>query len=332
MNKILKTGISLLLFTPLFLSCETVEDVDLPRSEKPTVDISTTSVSVLEGGSATITITTNKPIAKPMQFKLYQTGGSAETEVDYEFAEYSAADYGPIGGRIVIPAYATTGSVEISGLEDFAVDGKTATFELRSSEAKNGVVGASNKLSLTVEDSQSDDLTIILSWATNDEDAYHADEQDLDFYIRDSSNNLFGSNGIYTAATGNFPEVSVLSNEWPDGTYYIDVDYWAPEDFSFPGDPALFTMEHILTIGKAGTFSTVVKNNYSDADAVTSEYLQWSGYSSFGGDGYKAAVATIEKVGNTYTIKDSSGNVVASGRFSTLKSPRIGFDRGLTLD
>jgi hypothetical protein len=329
MNKILKTGISLLLFTPIFLSCETVEDVDLPRNDKPTVDISTTSVSVLEGGSATITITTNKAIAKPMQFKLYQTGGDAETEVDYEFAEYSAADYGPIGGRIVIPAYATTGSVEISGLTDFAVDGKTATFELRSSEAKNGVVGASNELSLTVEDLRSDELAISLSWATSDEDAYHADEQDLDFFIRNSAGSYVGS---FASATGAFPETNTISGDFPDDTYYIDVDYWAPEDISFPGDPALFTVEHILTIGKTGVYSTVIKNNYTDADATTSEYLQWSGYAQFGGDGYKAAVATIEKVGTTYTIKDSSGNVVASGKFSALKSPRIGYDKGLTLD
>ncbi len=319
MKNILKTGIFLLLTSPLFLSCETVEDVVLPRNDKSTVNLSTTSVTVTEGGSATITITTDTPISKAMHFKLYQTGGTAEAGVDYSFAEYSAADYGPIGGRIYIPAHSSTGSVEIMGLTDFAVDGKTATFELRSSEAKNGVVGSSTEVSVSIADFQSEDLDVILSWATSDEENWHADSQDLDFFIRNSAGSYVGS---FAAATGSFPEHNVISAAWPDDTYYIDVDYWAPEDFTFPGDPALFTVEHILTIGKVGVFSTVVKNNYTDADATTSEYLQWSGYGAFGGDGYWAGVASIEKVGTTYTIKDSSGATVASGKFADLKSPR----------
>lgn len=319
MKNILKAGVALLLFTPFFLSCETVEEVVLPRSEKPTVDISTTSVSVTEGGSSTITITTNTAISKDMHFKLFQVSGNAEMGVDYSFAENSAADYGPIGGRIVIPAHSTTGSVEIMGLTDFAVDGKSATFELRSSEAKNGVVGSSKEVSVSITDFQSEDLDIILSWATSDEDAYHADSQDLDFFIRNSSNQYVGS---FAAATGSFPEHNVISASWPDGTYYIDVDYWVPEDITFPGDAPLFTMEHILTIGKVGVYSTVIKNNYTDADATTTEYLQWSAYGNFGGDGYHAGVASIEKSGTTYTVKDMSGNTVASGKFGAIKSPR----------
>jgi hypothetical protein len=323
MNKILKSGISLLFFAPLFLSCETVEDVVLPRNEKSAVDISTTTVTVTEGESATITITTDTPISKPMQFKLYQTSGNAEAGVDYDFAANSAADFGPIGGRIVIPAHESTGSVEIMGLNDFAVDGKSATFELRSMEAMEGVVGSSKEVSVTIADFQGDDLAIELTWATSDEDAYHADSQDLDFFIRGSA----GYVGGFAAATGSFPENNTVFGSWPDGTYYIDVDYWVPEDISFPGEPALFTIEHILTIGKIGVYSTVIKNNYTDDDATTSEYLQWSAYGAFGGDGYKAAVATIEKVGTTYTIKDMNGVTVASGKAGALKSPRQQFGK-----
>jgi hypothetical protein len=327
MKNILKTGITFLLFTPLFLSCETVEDVVLPRNEKSAVEVSTTSVTVMEGATSTITVTTTKAISKPMQFKLYQTGGTAVAGVDYDFSENSAADYGPIGGRIVIPAHATSGSVDIMGLTDFGIDGGTATFELRAMEAMNGVVGSSKEVSVTITDFTEDDLSIDLSWATSDEDNYHAADQDLDFLLVDARG------GYVTGAfTGGMPEHMVLSASLPDGTYYVDLDYWAPSDFSFPGDPSLFTVEHILSIGKVGVFSTTVQNHVTDADAVTSEYLQWSGYAAFGGDGYIAGVAQIDKVGTTYTIKDMNGATVASGKFGTKKSPRHQYDNGLTIN
>lgn len=328
MKNILKTGLSILLFTPLFVGCETVEDVVLPRNQKSAVDISTTSVTVTEGASSTITVTTNTPISKPMQFKLYQVGGDAVDGVDYQFTADSAPDYGPIGGAITIPAYASSGSVEIMGLTDFAVDNKSATFELRSMAAKNGIVGTAKEVSVTIGDYTEDDLTIVLSWATSDEPNYHAADQDLDFFILDARGNYVGG---FAAATGSFPEYNTIGAAWPDGTYYIDVDYWAPSDFSFPGDPSLFETEHILTIGKVGTFSTVVKNNFTDADATTSEYLQWSGYGAFGGDGYKPGIAQIDKVGTTYTIKDMDGTTVGSGKFGTKKSPRVQFGKPLTI-
>ena len=330
MKNILKNGFCALLVTASFLSCETVDDVVLPRNTKPTVNLTTTSVSISEDGSADITISTDTALPKDIIFKLIQIGGSAEMDVDYSFSSTSALDYGPIGGRIFIPAGATTGSVTISGVTDFGADANSAVFQLEAIESMRGLVGSTDEVTVTISDFVGEDLFISMSWATSDEDTYHADEQDLDFYITDANGNYVGS---YAAATGEMPEVNTVSGAWPDGTYYIDVDYWAPSDISYPGEPALFTVEHILTIDKAGAFSTVIKNNYTDEDATTSEYLQWSGYSAYGGDGYREHVAQIEKVGTTYTVKDMNGTTVASGKFGSIKkSPRQKFGKALILN
>lgn len=324
MNKILKTGISLLLFTPLFLSCETVDEVTLPLNEKPTVNVSTSSVTVTEGGSATITVTANRAISRPMIFKLFQIEGNAVAGEDYEFSESSAIDFGSVGGRIEIPAHEISGSVDIIGLTDFEVDNKSAKFELRSMESMNGIVGNAKEVSVSIENFIDDDLTIILSWATSDEANYAAADQDLDLFLDG------GGSGF--AATADFPETFVLKATEPDGTYSIDVDYWAPSDFSLPGEPILFTVEHILTIGKVGSFSTVIKNNYTDSDAVTSEFTGWSGFANFGGDGWTPGVASVVKVGNTYTIKDKNGTTVAAGKFKKKRPSLANGKAFLTLD
>lgn len=314
MKKILKSGISLMLLTSLLVSCETTEEVVQDRSTKPVGElVSTATVTVVEGASTTITVTTPTPSNKAISYKIYQVGGNAVMGEDYTFATNSAADFGPIGGKVVIPAYSSTGSVELMALTDYKVDSNNATFELREMEAMNGTVGTASKFTANFTSFVSDDLELIMSWKTTDEENYHGDSQDLDFAIEDAA-----GNEVLSAYTGDFPENIVMPGTMADGDYYINVDFWAPEDFSFPGDPSLFDTAYYFQIGKVGAFQITT----ADSDWVTSEYLQWSTYWRFGGDGWKARVAQITKAGTTYTIKDMSGATLVSGKFSNKKSPR----------
>jgi hypothetical protein len=294
MNKILKTGISLLLFTPLFLSCETVEDVVLPRNEKSSVDISTTTVTVKEGESSLITITTSTPTTKPMQFKLIQTGGTAVEGVDYEFAAYSAGDYGPIGGEIVIVASESAGSLEIIGLTDYEADNKTATFELQSMAAMIGVVGASKEVTVTISNATDDQLTMKLEWDNGVADD-HLCDADFDAYLDTFEAYMF---------TGNCPEFvdhfvdvdSLVSGVLTDGTHNIVVDYWDDNGVAAGID---FPMK--LSVGKKGKFLAVIDlaGLYTTDSAISN-----------GGAGGEKEVGKIVVANGLYSIYNASNTLV----------------------
>jgi hypothetical protein len=294
MNKILKTGISLLLFTPLFLSCETVEDVVLPRNDKSAVDVSTTSVTVTEGESSTITITTNTPTSKPMQFKLLQTGGTAVEGVDYEFAAYSAGDYGPIGGEIIIDAHQSTGSVEIIGLTDFEADNKTATFQLEAMAAMIGVVGTSKEVTVTVANTVDEQLTMKLEWDNGVEDDNLCDA-DFDAYLDTFEAYMF---------TGNCPEFvdhfvdgnTLVSGVLSNGTHNIVVDYWDDNGVAAGID---YPMK--LSVGKKGKFLAVID--------LAGLYATDSPISNAGAGG-ENVVGKIVVSGGLYAIYDADNTLV----------------------
>jgi hypothetical protein len=174
MKKYIKSGIFLLFFTPLFLSCETVEDVVLPRNEKPLVNITTTNVSVMGETISTITITTNTISKDPLIFKLVQVDGTAVMDADYSFEENSALDYGDIGGQITIPAYASSGSTTITGISDYIDGTKVASFKLEAIQNMAGIVTSPDMMEITISDFfDPEKLTIIFSWdEPNDENDY----------------------------------------------------------------------------------------------------------------------------------------------------------------
>lgn len=275
-------------------SCNPVEEVNLARGSKPEANLVESSVSVTEGQMVTVNITADKPTTRDMIFKLVQVGGDAVDGVDYTFAENSAPDYGPIGGKIVIPAYATSGSTTITGLTDFAIDNKSAQFELRSMQSMRGVVGGGKMLSLSIDDYTEDDLSIVLSWEVNSSDEVACD-QDLDLYIVDATDTELAHSWF------DCPESVTLPAAAPDGDYFIDVDYWAPNTVA--ADPAtdpIYNTKYTLTVGQVGVSSEQFGNDFSDAD-TSNYYLNWSGYYQYGGDGYHQHVLQITKAGTSYT-------------------------------
>jgi len=222
MKNILRTGIFLLLLAPLFIGFQTVEDVGLPRTEKPLVNITTTDVSVMGETNSTITITTNTTSSSPLIFKLVQVDGTAVMDTDYSFEENSALDYGDIGGLITIPAYATSGSTTITGISDYIDGTKTASFKLEAIQNMAGIVTSPDMMDLTISDFfDPEKLTIIFSWdAPNDGNDY-----DMVTWSDTAANphTEWGDGG----ATSANPETD--NSIWvadPLGTYYVNVMEW----------------------------------------------------------------------------------------------------------
>ncbi len=297
MKKHIYKALGVFVFLAYLNSCQTVEEIDFKTRQKSVGNLVTTSVNVLEGGTATVEISTDQPYTKDLIYKLVQVGGDAVSGEDYSFAEDSAPAYGPIGGKIVIPAYATSGTTTISGLTDFAVDNKTAKFELRPMSSMNGVVGSSKMLSFTIDDFTSDDLTVIMNWDVSD-DAIDPCDQDLDVFLVDAADNY-----VTYSASADCEEQFSLPASAPDGDYFIDVDYWAPSDIiTTPGDAGEFFVKYTLTLGQVGVASQQISNDFGPDNSNL--YLNWSAYGQFGGDGYHAHVVQITKSGSNYTITE----------------------------
>lgn len=282
MKNILKTGLFLLLFTPLFVGCETVEDVVLPRNEKPLVNITTTDVSVMGETNSTITITTNTISKNPQIFKLVQVNGTAVMDADYSFKENSALDYGEIGGLITIPAYASNGSTTIAGISDFINGSKSASFKLEAIQNMAGVVTSPDMMNITISDFfDPEKLTIVFSWDA----PYDA----LDFDMVTWGGTPLSEKGDGGAGTGN-PETdkSILTSD-PLGTYYVNVMDWnegVDFDYTFV---VLNTDGSIQKI--EGTFKGTDKSQYTN-DVWTA----WGG----GYDSYR--VLKVDHTSTGFTI------------------------------
>ncbi len=292
MKNIIKLTLASFTFALFITSCDTTSSPEMSRNAKPAVKVDTPTIQLSEGGTAAITISTSTPVNKPLIFKLVQVGGNAVVGEDYTFAANSDADYGVIGGKIVIPAYANTGSLTMTGVTDFVLDNKKATFELRAMESMNGVTTSKNSVSVTVTD-YTDDFVISLSWTTDDASKDKC-AQDLDVFLTN------GTANVDVAASTACVETVVLSGSAPDGDYYIDVDYWAPSDRTINvGDPAEYNTAFFLEYGNIGQPTTTTFNGTSS----TSRFVNWSAFAQFGGNGYHSQVITITKTGGTYVVQ-----------------------------
>lgn len=283
MKKIIKLGISLLLISLVFVSCETVEDVNLDRSEKPIVNITSTSVTVMGETTSEITLSTDKPSDKDLIFKLVQTSGDAVSGIDYQFAEDSALDYGVVGGRIVIPAYATTGKTEVTGISDYIDGSKSASFTLEAIESIKGIVGATKVVDLTITDFfDPTKLTIIFSWEP------HATDFDIVTWSDTAANphTEWGAGG----ATGSHPEIdNSIWLEDPVGTYYVNIMDWS-EGIDFPYKFTLLLPNGSIQIIE-GTFTGTDKSSY-----INDIWTAWGGgYSSY-------RVLMVENSGTGFTV------------------------------
>lgn len=321
MKKYIKIGLTLLLFASAFVSCDSVEDVNLPRNEKPTVNLDNSSLTVNEGSTTAVSITTSDIAPKDIIFKLVQIGGNAVEGVDYTFSEMSAADYGDIGGRVVIPAYSTSGSVDIIGLNADGTAGKTATFKLNSIQSMIGIAGDKTEVTVTIEKSNS--LTMSFDW-TLDIDGYStADNIDMDIYISDATDFDIADpwlvDPLDAAATGDVPEVySMDMADWGDGTYVIWHDLWTNDFFNEGLTDTAVPITSTFT--RYGSFQQVVVQDPSQTMMSDSTEGAYSG--GFTGAWHNGIIAYVTIANGVFTVTDYNGTNLVSGKASNTKQRR----------
>jgi hypothetical protein len=303
MKKIIRLGISLLLVTVGFVSCNTTDSVNLNRNVKPIVNLVDSNVSVEEGGTAAITITTSDIASKDIIFKLVQVGGDAVVGVDYKFADAdtSAPDYGVVGGRVVIPAYATTGSVNIIGLKTYTPQGKTATFELRAIQSLVGVAGAQTNVTATFVITQAAGIDIVYDWPGTFLDASGNTQSWGDY---DLDLELYTSAGDYVDGSySSYPEhFNYAVGDLPDGDYMVVPEYWASG-----ASPAVNTqVPASLFFGVAGSGSaTIDLSSVWDTDT--------GGYDDGNPNWYVWGKYILTVAGSSFTVTDNdTGDVLFS--------------------
>lgn len=306
-------------------SCNDDDDSMSDRLPKSEVSLTQTSFSVTEGETVTLTLNTDQPLNKRMDFKLEISGGTStfrdyvlEGDANPETDEETTPDdgWGVIGHKISLPAYQSSHTVDITPVIDFLVEGnETIVLKMIPMGNANGSVAAgSETITINVADYVSNDVGIKLIWDQNsfnshgnvvegvyeymdgdDVEEAHFSDWDFDIYLEDAGGaDVTG----YAGATGNSPEFVTLDATLPDGDYFIYVDLWSP------GPDPIEPFDHDLKISmsKYGVWSTTVAIPTSSSE-VFSDY-----------------VLVITKTGNNYTVTDyATSDVIVSGRKANMK-------------
>lgn len=338
MKKILKNklilGVALL---GVLSSCNYNEDDDETlntRLDKPVVTLNSTSFSAVEGEPVTITLTSNKAITTPMEFKLELvsgTGSFREYEVDGD-ETYLDLGSGPIGHIITFPAYTTEYTFTITPTLDFDAE-STETFNYRiygSSNSAGNIAPGMENFTVEVANAVSDDFLTVFDWSevyadafgtlhdgeyTDDEGEAHAlCDFDFDLEIYDPSFS------IYDVDYDNCPAQVAITADAPDGDYYVIASLWTVEGPAVPGGIDLanplsdFVFPVKITLGKPGAFSKEID--------MTGLFSYRAGGLDDGNDAAQVPVAIVSKTGNTYVLRDFNDPDViwGQGRFANTKS------------
>ncbi len=298
-------------------SCDKEDDITADGTIKPVVTADATTFSVTEGDVITVTLTTNTPYKTKMDFKLQQVGGSATRLDDYTTSGSETVvddGWGAIGDKITLPAYATSTTFTIN--TNFDVYNESAeTIEFLLIGAGNGVGlvnEASQKITVTIANKVSNDYFVKLDFTGNSLNAHgnvvegsfvdsgntsHAwCDLDLDLEVYDAGFNVVADS--YSSC----PEQLTMSSSLADGTYYIVPSIWSRNGINTTN---AINIPAVLTSGKMGVFSeTFDMSTVWTTKTATPDYQ---------------LVRELEKVGNTWTLKDANtGDVIASGRAASL--------------
>lgn len=305
-------------------SCDKEDDITADGTIKPVVTADATTFNVTEGDVITVTLTTNTPYKTKMDFKLQQIGGTATRLDDYTTSGSETVvddGWGAIGDKITLPAYATSTTFQINtNFDVYSESAETIEFLLIGAGNGVGLVNeASQKITVTIANKASNDYYVKLDFTGSylnthgnvetktfkgrkpsdiaDQD-YHFCDLDLDLEVYDSGFNVVADS--YSSC----PEELTLSSSLPDGTYYIVPSLWSFNTIASVGTVGV-KIPAILTSGKMGVFSeTFDMSTVWNTKTATPDYQ---------------LVRELEKVGNTWTLKDANtGDVIASGRAASL--------------
>jgi hypothetical protein len=317
------------LLSVAFISCDRYSDDDFAgiRNVKPVVTATTTSFSTAEGQTITVNLTTDSPNKNKMDFKLVLVGGKGSFRDYTSSGDESTPDdgYGVICNKITFPAFASTASFTLTYDKDLLPEG-TENFVYELSNDGNGIgLVADNSKTITVSvlDFTSTDFTLIADWNGTTTNAFGTQTPgsfkdnaggphdfsglDFDMYIfpedpftpgqPDFGGTPVGGNA---SATGAAPEVNTIPAATPDGTYYVVTDY-----YSGITQPSSVVIPLTLIGGKAGVFTKTID--------LKSLYKTDSPVSAPSGGNF-IVVASVVKVGTTYTFKNANGATLGSGR------------------
>lgn len=291
------------------------------RNVKPVVSANATSFSVTEGDVITVTLTTDTPYKKDMDFKLELVGGSANY-ADYTCSgtETTEGDgFGLIGHMLVFPAYATTTTFTITPKFDNLPE-STENFIFKLSSERNGlgsVAESSSTITVSAANKTSQDLNIVLDFSGakpnrhgNIENATYLNNAatpvkkefcgiDFDLEVYDNLGN------VVDASYSDCPEALTLPASTPNGTYYVVSTFYSMNGAANLTTPKSVLIPLVLTVAKPGIFV----DTYDKSGRYSTTSPVFPAASSF------LDLREIVKSGSTWTVKDyNTGDVIVSGR------------------
>ncbi|MGQ8336043.1 hypothetical protein ACUNWD_05785 [Sunxiuqinia sp. A32] len=252
----------------------------VPKSPSITITPDFTSPMTLteDDSKHTITITLSEPQIVDTKLYIKQIDGTA-----------SADDY-KVTPNVVLPAGSTTATAEIQILsDDLKEEAETLTLQVGDVTTANASLTPAT-INFTINNLESDDLVIGLSWDTNILDAIEidlapTDAIDLRLLITDMDGVI-----LDYADDASFEEFK-LPGDWEDGEYLIATDIYSTID---AGDlNAVLTIDATLQFDQIGTINgetlefPSIMDNQSPCSA------------------YRTVLAKLTKNGASYTFEEA---------------------------
>ena len=325
-NIINKAFFASIMVSLLFTSCNEIDnDTTGARSVKPVVTASQTNFTIEEGETATITLTADTPLNLDMTFKLELVGGTGSFR-DYTCSgsETASSDgFGPIGHIVTVPAYASSGTFDITAIFDLLPEG-TETFQLRlysDSYSRGLVAPGSDMINITVANKTSDDFVAIFDWTSNYYDSFGslvegeylgADGNTHSFCDLDFDLEIYDE--FFTAPVADSysscPESITLDATTPDGTYQIVPSLWTTTGNAVPDEDFFFKTK--VTMAKPGVWVSEVN--------IDNNWLFSEGGAQQSNPNAYYPIATLVKTGSTYVLTDfNTGDVLGTGKVADFK-------------
>ena len=249
-------------------------------------------------------------------------GGDNNSETDEETTVDDG--YGVIGHKVMLPAYASSVTFDITTLIDYLPEGnETLIFRLYPMGNSRSLVDpASETITINLANSTLNEVQAELKWATKfnahgnfadieylgiDDKIHSVGDYDFDLVV-------YGPAGaeFYDGATGNEPEYGpAINQDFDDGDYEYYVDLWdAPRGTTTAvgggiKPKRLLSLKPILTLSKPGVWVEEI-----DLSGIWDSTVVGSAT----GDGLFTFAGYVTKAGTTFTAYNANGDELATGR------------------
>jgi hypothetical protein len=281
MNKI-KYILATFLFAGFLVSCEKDDFTGHSRltPSNPTITVTApATVPAMETGNTfEFTVTLSEPQIVDVAVHITTIGGTATEGEDFVINNSS--------GRLVIPAYRTSGKVSITVLADVeAEEDETFTIQIGDERTANATI-TPVEVDFTIANVTEDDLALELEWGAEvfDSEGETVDGDaiaDLIFYITDENDVV-----LETIDGATYEEYVLLGTE-PDGLYKLKVGVYSAID---PGDlGSIPPLDLALNFSQVGTIDASTFDFASILPAVVCS-------------SNIVTIATIDKSGTDYTL------------------------------